>query len=205
MRRLVVFVFAGSCLIAICGTVLLVRSQTSVISAQVKGTATIIAPTVIGTARSTMPLPTGPGAPTLVIPSGVPRPQTGPPPTRDPNGVPSVGLNGIAPRNPTAGASTPAYTAQDATDYVAAHPFVATKADATGPVSVVSVQFLTTSQMNSQLGLDFSYAPDRLLCVVGISGSFSVYGPSGSTMKSTHGYEFFDAHTGNYLGVNIRP
>lgn len=207
MRRLFAWII-GACGVATVVTIVVValfQSQSSTLSAQMKGTATIIAPTVAGTARSTLPLPTGPGAPTLVIPSGVPRPQTGPPPTRDPNGVPSIGLTGITPRNPNAGPATPAYTAQDAIDYVSTHSFVATKADSTGPITIVGVQFLTTSQLQSQLGVDLPYAPDRLLCVVEIAGTFSVYGPTGAPTKSTRAYEFFDAHTGNYLGVNIRP
>lgn len=63
--------------------------------------------------------------------------------------------------------------------------------------------FLTFRDVQTQIGSGLNLAPDRLLCVVQISGTFTLAGPGGIQHLTT-AYEFFDAHTGNYLSINVR-
>ncbi|MHB8645616.1 MAG: hypothetical protein ACYDAR_07495 [Thermomicrobiales bacterium] len=37
-----------------------------------------------------------------------------------------------------------------------------------------------------------------------VTGSFTLYGPAGYTSQSTVMNPFYDAHTGNYLAINVR-
>ncbi len=144
---------------------------------------------------------------TAVIPSGVPAPITGPPPTPNPNGAATVGLPAIAPHTQITDATTPTFTAQDASDYVHLHGVGSVKADVNGPTTVANVVFLPASALKTQLGLDIDLglAPDRLMCVVQSKGSFSVAAPIGSARQFTLASDFFDAHTGNYMGVALSP
>lgn len=157
------------------------------------------------------PIPTWAGGtitPPPTLPTDAPFPPNlpgippGPPATPNPNGAPTVGWPAITPRTPSNDPATPTFTAQDASAYVAARPLVATKADSTGPISVTQVAFVTVAQAKTMFNLPLYLAPDRLLCVVAIGGDFKINGPN-VAIVGHHGYEYFDAHTGNYLGVAI--
>lgn len=134
----------------------------------------------------------------------LPSPPQGPPPTPDPNGAPLVGTSAIIPRTTTADPATPAFTAQDAANYVSMHPVNTGRALANGTITVAKVSFQTVRDINAQLGMGLYLAPDRLICLVQESGAFTVTGPAGYNRDSTIAYELFDAHTGNYLGLNVR-
>ncbi len=144
-----------------------------------------------------------------VFPNGRP---IGPPPT--PNGHPlpctSCGNPAITPRTTTTDPSTPAFTAQDATDYVAAHPLP----ESTGPFTVVKVAFLTIQQMDAELHTAESVnsPKDQLICLVQMHGTFVVSGPAPDLVNppvarppSTTAYRVFDAHTGNLLTEIVAP
>ncbi len=79
---------------------------------------------------------------------------------------------------------TPAFTAQDATVYATTHD-VGIKISAIGPVTVVSVQFLSGKDAGTALGRNLPLEDNRLLCVVKLSGTFTIVGPPGGT-SATH-------------------
>lgn len=144
---------------------------------------------------------------TAIVPPGVPAPTTGVP---APTGFPlsaqqRPGIPGIAPRLQGSAPTTPAYTEQDASAFVSTHGIGSATADVSGPISVTKVYFLITSQALAQLGLEWDTAPDRLLCIVQSSGSFSVASPLGGATKFSTAFSYFDAHTGNFLGSTLKP
>lgn len=99
-------------------------------------------------------------------------------------------------------ASTPTFTAQDATNFTLAHP----PGEAHGPpITVVKVTFATSRYLVARGAADFGVSPTRLLCYVQMSGDFTVSAPPPGHAGTNHtAYYFFDALTGNYLGINIR-
>lgn len=146
------------------------------------------------TAGATVLLPTV-GA----LPSPYPPFPSGPPPTR-PAQLPAVtGGPAIVTTINQNDATLPAFTAQDAADYATMHP----PDQAFGrPTTVTKVSFLTASDMATQRLPEIPGPPSRLICIVEFSGQFTVSAP-GYTRTSTVAREFYDARTGNYLGVNI--
>lgn len=135
------------------------------------------------------------------LPTGVPPgPPTGPPPTR--YAIDFAGGPAITPRTAIVNNSTPTFTAQDATNFTLAHP----PGEAHGtPITVVKVTFATSRDLVAQGAADLGVSPTRLLCYVQISGTFVVGAPPPGHAGTSHtAYYFFDALTGNYLGINIR-
>lgn len=153
------------------------------------------------------PIPTSPpGSPPPLgtpppLPTGAPPgPPTGPPPTRQI--VDFAGGPAITPRTAIVNNATPTFTAQDATNFTLAHP----PGEAHGtPITVVKVTFATSRDLVAQGAADFGVSPTRLLCYVQMSGTFMVSAPPPGHAGTNHtAYYFFDALTGNYLGINIR-
>lgn len=171
-------------LIVVLGAVILALTQQGV-------TTSALVPSIV-------PRGTGTAGP---LPSPFHAPPTGPPRTPNPAGEPLPGTPAIVPSIVNAGPNVAAITPQDASAYVITHP----PYQALGtPVTVANVSFLTYRDADAQIHFGVFLAPDRLLCIVQMSGTFTVDGPLGYTRSSTLGYEVFDAHTGNYLVLNIR-
>ncbi len=148
---------------------------------------------------SVVPPGTGTAGP---LPSPFHPPPTGPPRTPNPAGESLPGTPAIVPSISNAGPNAAAITVQDASAYVVAHPLY--QAHGT-PITVVNVTFLTYRDADAQFHFGLFLAPDRLLCIVQIRGTFTVDGPPRYTPQPiTLAYEVFDAHTGNYLLLNIR-
>jgi len=108
-----------------------------------------------------------------------------------------VGVPAIVPR---LGAvhTGPAFTREDAVQYVTSHPMWRNLAPWTPP-TIEKVEFLTSRQVSSLLSGESTGLPDNaLLCYVQLRGTFTF---SGSTTMVTYhtGFEVFDAHTGNFL------
>lgn len=176
---------AGICgLLIVLGAVLFALTQHS-------GTTSALVPSVV-------PRGTGTAVPP---PSPFPAPPTGPPATPNPAGQPLPGTAAIVPSIANAGPNVAAITAQDASAYAVAHP--PSQANGT-PVTVTNVSFMTYRDADARFHFGLFLAPDRLLCIVQVSGTFTVDGPSGYTRASALAYQVFDAHTGNYLLLNIR-
>ncbi len=80
---------------------------------------------------------------------------------------------------------------------------------ANGLLAVASVEFPTGAQLNeSSVGGGVQFAPDRLFCLVTITGDFTQpapapgsSGPLGKPMQPRAVYVLYDARTGNYLGM----
>jgi len=177
---------AGICgLIVVLGAVMFALTQQSV-------TTSALVPSVV-------PRGTGTAVPP---PSPFPAPPTGPPATPNPAGESLPGTAAIVPSIVNAGPNVAAITAQDASAYVVAHPLY--QAHGT-PVTVTNVSFMTYRDADAQLHFGLFLAPDRLLCIVQVSGTFTVDGPPGYVSPaSTLAYQVFDAHKGNNLLLNIR-
>jgi hypothetical protein len=201
MRRM--YALIGTCSLAVVISLALVISGlwTRTNAAEIKGTNTGATVLPNGTVVSPNAL--------HVFPDGRP---IGPPPT--PNGNPlqctSCGIPAITPRTTPTDSSTPTFTAQDATDYVAAHPLD----ESTGPFTVVTVAFLTVQQMDAELHTAESRntPKDQLICLVQVHGTFVVSGPPNpyrgnqpGGRTSTTAYRVFDAHTGNLLTEIVAP
>lgn len=140
--------------------------------------------------------------PSVTLPTGVPTAPSGPLATPNPNGVPLVGVPAISPTIRTTDASLPAFSVQDATAFVLAHPNPGYTE--TGTTAVTSVQFLAHRDVAAQNLTNLGVAPDRLICVVQMTGAFSVMGIPGSTPHIAHHvYQFFDAKTGNLLRIRV--
>lgn len=143
------------------------------------------------------PIGTAPPLPSVVNPG----PPTGPPPTRNPNSTDYPGGGpAITVRFPNSDPLTPAFTAQDAVDYVLQHP--PTQAHGT-PITVANVTFAMARDLVAQGAADPGTKPDRLICYVQMNGTFAFGGPGGVGTGHT-AYYYFDAHTGYYLAINIR-
>ena len=129
--------------------------------------------------------------------TAVGRQTSGAQPTTAPNLDP-VGIAAIRPTAGPQGPSVPAFTADDARAYVAAHPIPQAQGR---PYSVTRVSFLSSGVVNTQLGVAAGVDDSRLLCVVELHGTFTMpkfpAGPPGPTV-STY-YQLFDARTGNLL------
>ncbi len=115
----------------------------------------------------------------------------------------SPGLPAITPRTPltpqTLSSSSPAFTLDDAKQYVNTHPLPA--AIITGPKPViVQVAFLASQEVSKRLKGESLGVPDgTLLCYVELHGTFTFYGPSHTKVTYSTGVEVFDIHTGNLL------
>lgn len=157
-------------------------------------------------ARTPAPLPTPvPGGaitgtlPPFPFPSVVDPGPTGPPAPRQPNDF--TGMPTIFPRIPNSDPAMPTFTAQDAANDALAHP--PPQAHGT-PITIVKVTFATHQQLVAQGAGDLGVSPTRLLCYVQMSGTFTVSAPPPGHAATKHtAYFYYDAHTGNYLGLAI--
>jgi hypothetical protein len=105
------------------------------------------------------------------------------------------------------------FTADDAAQYVRAHPYFG-RIEPLGPLTVVAVEFLTAAQLTAQHQLTGNFDPNRLLCYVEVTGDLRlvappiVTGPGTPTVSNVRptriAYQVFDAHTGNLLFVGGR-
>lgn len=128
-------------------------------------------------------------------------------PPASPTHAPSAPANGIP---LTLSGQTPAYTAQDAQNYVVVHGFPGGNTTTGKPFTVDSVTFVTREQAETMIhgeSLTGQVAPGDLVCIVVLSGPFDGSGisaPFGVTVKPAdvaqyHGVMVFDAHTGVLL------
>ena len=132
---------------------------------------------------------------------------TNPPPTprtTDPDlsqASPPPGIPAIRPSKPSAGPDDPAFTEQDARDFIQRHGVQMFRIGVHGPVVVERVEFVR--------GQAIGWGDYALLCLVTVRGDFQlVGGPRPATAPPitfatvTH---VFDAHTGYLLGSNASP
>jgi hypothetical protein len=109
-----------------------------------------------------------------------------------------TGGTAIRPTRPTTDPATPAFTTQDVTDYVNAHPIDHTVPGTTPTIE--SIQFLPNRDVNARFTTSTGRPLDALMCLVTLRGSFLEGGPAGeANIKSDVAYWVFDAHTGNEL------
>jgi len=107
----------------------------------------------------------------------------------------------IQPRASLASSTGPHFIEADVRAYIATHRPGFTVPSTPNPV-VITVQFMTASQVSTQLqGESMGVPDDTLLCLVRVLGEFrNTYVPLGATPKTfTRGVMVFDAHTGNLL------
>jgi hypothetical protein len=126
----------------------------------------------------------------------------------EPEGVPA-----ITPRrqlSDAAALTTPAFTAEDALAYVASHPVNTLQGQA--PATVVGAQFMTDAEYVARFGSEPGLAPNKLLCVVELHGTFRpMSAPPGVKPGIYHVVNMvFSARTGNFLmgsllGSSIEP
>lgn len=119
-----------------------------------------------------------------------------------------VGIPAITPRSGATDSATPAFTADDVRQYLTTHQ-IGGKIGSSGPISVVSVPFMTAKEAQSLLGITLSpLPPDELVCLATMTGSFTVAGPAISKKPAsgtaTTEYVVFDAHSGNVVVQNVR-
>ena len=148
----------------------------------------------------TQALPTGTGQGSSVLPTIPPTPigatfsaVTAPIPESS-----NAGASAIRPTRPTSDPATPAFTTQDVTDYVNAHPIGQT-APGTMP-TIESIAFLPNRDIDARFTTRTGRPDDALMCLVTLRGSFLEAGPAGqANIKSNVAYWVFDAHSGNEL------
>jgi len=110
-----------------------------------------------------------------------------------------AGVSAISPQMNTTDPATPTFDAKTVQAYIAAHP-PGGRVHASGAVTVASVQFITAGQAEAQLGTQSGLASTRLICLVKLTGTFTLSGPANSkpgTIPTL--YQAYDAHTGNFL------
>jgi hypothetical protein len=155
--------------------------------------------------------PRGPTAPAATYPNGTIVPAGGYYTTTNGTPISSLangpftapsGIPAITPTLSNAGPLTPTFTAQDAINYITRHD-VGAKVHAMGSVTVAKVSFLPNRDTGTLLGEKLALGDDnRLVCIVQVSGTFSVGGmPGVSSVTMNTAYVAFDAHTGNQLAV----
>jgi len=96
-------------------------------------------------------------------------------------------------------AAVPAFTIDDAQQYVATHALLRGAARGYAP-NVTRAEFLTSRQVSERLhGAATGYPADRVLCYVELQGPFTFPGPQGATATYSRGVLIFDAQTGNLV------
>lgn len=111
-----------------------------------------------------------------------------------PSGVPAIRL-----RTSPASTSIPAFTLQDAIDYVSTHPVPRAKLLAS--IVVTRGAFMTDGQLALLLHGESTGLPSStIVCYIEFHGDVQfLNGPPGTTPRFSKGYEVFDARTGNLL------
>jgi hypothetical protein len=189
MRRLI---WAGTIALASVLTILMLNR---VAAAQPVATLSGLANTSLVGTPPTYPLSTPPGP----LPPSPPPPLPTPGPDAPHTAV--TGIPAIRPMRPGADPGTPTFAADDAITYVAQSTFRGPKLVSTTPVVVTGVEFITSKDAEGRLGTTIGLRDTDLVCVVSVTGTFTVSGPHGQAVKapSTRGYSVFDARTGNLL------
>jgi hypothetical protein len=123
--------------------------------------------------------------------------------------TPAKGTPAIGPRIMNAGHETPAFSEQDAIDHVTKNGFVSNMHQP-GRASIEKVEFVHSSVVATRYRRAQDSPDDRLLCVVTLTGSFSVattpdldHPQAARPVTGTAVHVIFDAHTGNYLGLHM--
>jgi hypothetical protein len=87
----------------------------------------------------------------------------------------------------------------DVRQFIAAHPMQTSDGR---PATISRIQFIPSREVSSLLdGARTGVPDDDPLCLVEFAGHFTFYGPRGAQRTYQHGYEVFDARTGNFLMV----
>lgn len=124
-----------------------------------------------------------------------------------------AGVPAVQPSISNASAQTPAITVQDVTQYAVAHP-TSGKIQVTGPITPGTVQFLPAQQVDTQFQTDIGVAPDQLMCMVTLQGTFMLAGPPMRNASGTEepriatfhtSYQIYDAHSGSLLMQIVKP
>jgi hypothetical protein len=106
-----------------------------------------------------------------------------------------VGSRAITPRT----AGTPAFSVEDAKQYVTSHPLPMQEGKGTKP-TIIAAEFLDSKEVVHRLGgITTGFPDDYPLCYVELQGSFTFVGPPGSKATYNRGFAIFDAHTGNLV------
>lgn len=122
---------------------------------------------------------------------------------------PLQGAPAIAPTRPEAPINLPTFDAAAAVEYALNAPGWQHTFLPSGPVAIASVEFLNGAQLGERgVSVGIKHAVDRLFCVVFLTGDFNypaplpgAAGPLGQPKKLTRVYVYFDARTGNYMGM----
>jgi hypothetical protein len=130
---------------------------------------------------------------------GTAGPSQGLPPSRElpPNVAPALpkGSAAITPHL----AVLPAFTLDDARQYVATH-HLPLGADHAYKPNVTRTEFLTSQQVRERLHVATGFPADHVLCYVELRGPFSFPGPQETVTTYSRGVLIFDAaHTGNLV------
>jgi len=114
------------------------------------------------------------------------------------NSVAPLGLPAITPKVVSNSPSVAAFVESDVRAYFTNHQLLG--ATTNNPITVQSVEFLTTDAVNRRLNTTVDQPTAKLLCLVKLSGDFVPHGPPGSSpAHETTAYVIFDARTGNLL------
>lgn len=113
------------------------------------------------------------------------------------------GVPAIPARNVSAGPASPSFSQADALQYVAAHGAGA-KVGSSAPLVIEKVDFLTGREIEAKLNHGIGEPLDTLYCFVTVHGTFTVSGPGGAFVRTSHtAYNLFDAHSGNRIATLV--
>jgi hypothetical protein len=147
------------------------------------GAIALISAARAGAATTTPPIPMDPG---ILTQAAHRTPISG-------NGVPAI--------KPHLSGNGPSFTAADARAFVVANGIP--RFDIRGPINVTVATFGSVANIQSTyLHGNLSDDPSRLICFVEIQNTIFVPAPPGGKGGPfSHGFVYFDAHTGNELGA----
>jgi len=199
--KTILYILGGAVLLIIAGlTLVTLDSGNNLSSVSPAGSSTTALPISTTTINATASIP----AATLTVLRPILSPF--PPGFFDPSKQsPVTGAPAIQPKIKVTNSSTPTFTAQDVKDYIAANPDRPNK-KAEVPPTIDKVEFVTYQEYKTRPGImaQVNISNDRLLCLVAMSGRFTIYGPpvgGAAPRKITDTKEnlVFDAQTGNIL------
>jgi hypothetical protein len=103
---------------------------------------------------------------------------------------------------------TPAFTAKDVTQYINTHPFPAGPTLSRHPLSITSIEFITSATASGRLQGESIGVPDKnVVCYVQLVGAYNpsfISAPPGFHFTTANtATEVFDATTGNLLVLSI--
>ncbi len=120
-------------------------------------------------------------------------------PNQGPPGVPA-----ITPTRVSTAPAVPAFAAEDAAAFVAAHGVGGIRIGTAGPWAVEAVEFIPERELQARFATGTGAAEDTLRCLVTVRGIFAVAalpipGRERRVGVAHQAYVVFDAHTGNSL------